>query len=246
MALVELDAREGRIAEALKLAAELTEKNADSAIGRILTGDVYMRSKQYDKAEAAYQEARTIEDTGVIALRLYNAGQAAGRTGDALARLQTWVDRNDNVSIRHVLASSYIANGRHDDAIRESEKLLKIDGDNPVLLNNLAWLYDVKGDARAVTLAEKALTKAPKSPEIMDTVGWILTRKGDANRGLELLQTAHQARPKQGDIAYHLAVALDRAGRTMEAKRTLRRIFKANIKFSEIKSARELLKKLGG
>jgi Flp pilus assembly protein TadD len=246
MALAELEARAGNIDGALKLAAGLSDKQPKSAAGPMLAGDAYMRAKDYDKATAHYTEAMKRENTGVLALRMFNAGRAAGRTTEALADLQKWVDGNGDIAVRHVLATNYIALGYQDEAVREGEKLMKVDGDNPVLLNNMAWLYDQKGDKRAVDLAKKALEKAPNSPEIMDTLGWLLTRRGDLERGLELLRKAHNTAPKQGDIAYHLAVALDKTGKTVEARRTLERILNARIDFSEAQNARDLLKKLGG
>jgi predicted Zn-dependent protease len=120
------------------------------------------------------------------------------------------------------------------------------DGSNPVLLNNLAWLYDQKGDAKAVELAEKALANAPNTPEVMDTAGWILTRRGHPQRGLKLLEQANKAAPKQGDIAYHYAFALHKAGKSQEAARLLERMLEAKIEFSEVENARKLLKQIRG
>jgi putative PEP-CTERM system TPR-repeat lipoprotein len=246
MALAELESRSGNLDEALKLATALSAAQPDSAVGPMLAGDAHVREKAYDKALAYYAEALKRENSGVLALRIFNARQAAGQTVKALSELQQWVDSNDDSAVRHVLTTNYIANGYHDEAIKEAEKLMKVDGANPILLNNLAWLYDQKGDDRAVALAEKALASAPNSPEIMDTLGWLVTRRGDIDRGVELLQAAHEAAPKQGDIAYHFAVALSKQGKTVEARRTLERILNARIDFSEAANARELLRKLGG
>ena len=169
-----------------------------------------------------------------------------GQTEKALQQLQQWVDRKRDAAVRNALASAYIVHGRYDAAIRESEILLTTEFNNPIVLNNLAWLYDQKGDARAIEIGEKALKQAPRSPEIMDTVGWILTRRGDLNRAVEILKNAHRAAPKQGDIAYHFAVALNKSGRAVEARRTLERILDARVKFSELANAQKLLEELGG
>lgn len=246
MALVELESREGNNQEALKLASRIQEKRPKSSIGPMLIGDIHLRAGEVDKAVASYRKAIVLEDTGPLAIRLFNARRRLGQTKDALVQMQAWVNSKNNIAVRHVLASNYISIGQFDDAIRESETLLKTDGENPVLLNNLAWLYDQKNDKRAVEIAERALAKAPKTPEIMDTVGWILTRKGDVKRAVELLQRAHEAAPKQGDIAYHLAYALHKTGKSKEAKRALQRILRAKVKFSELDNARKLLKQLGG
>lgn len=246
MALAELESRDGNLDAALKLAAQIGEKQPQSAIGAMLTGDVHMRSKQFDKALASYEKAVEKEDTGSLALRLFNARNSLGRKEEALQKLQQWVDRKDEAAVRQVLASAYIAGAHYDAAVRESEKLLIKNPRNPVVLNNLAWLYDQKNDARAVETAEKALQQSPETPEIMDTVGWIHTRHGNLKRGIEMLERAHLAAPKQGDIAYHFAFALNKAGKASEARRTLQRILNAQVKFSELANAKKLLKELGG
>lgn len=245
MALVELESREGNTQEALTLASQIEESRPKSSIGPMLTGDVQLRVGKFDEAISSYKKAIELEDTGSLAIRLFNARRRAGQTKSALTEMQAWVDNKNDVGVRHVLASNYISLGQYDNAIRESEKLLAVDGDNPVLLNNLAWLYDQKNDKRAVAVAERALSKAPKSSAVMDTVGWILVRKGDLKRGLELLQRAHNADPKQGDIAYHFAFALHKTGKFREAKRALQRILRAKLKFSELENARKLLKEIG-
>lgn len=245
-ALVEVESRAGNVEKALKIAAKIDQKSPKSAIGKMLAGDVYMRAKQYDKAVQFYDEALKREDTGAIAIRRYNAAQAAGPLDKALATLQGWVDNKDDSSVRHILASSYISNNKFDDAIRESERLLTKSAKNPVLLNNLAWLYSKKKDKRAVDYGERALKEAPKSPAVLDTLGWILYEQNQNDRAVKLLQDAHKAAPKQGDIAYHLAASLDKTGKAKEARRILERALKQSDKFSEAAAAKKLLKKLGG
>ena len=246
IALAELESRDGNVDAALELAAQIGEKQPQSSIGPMLTGDVHMRSKQYGKALASYEKAVEKEDTGILALRIFNARNSLGRTEAGLRKLQQWVDLKDDAPVRESLASAYIVHRHFDEAIRELEILLKIQSDNPALLNNLAWLYDQKGDRRALETAEKALKQSPESPEILDTVGWLLARRGDLKRGTEMLKNAHRAAPKQGDIAYHLAFALNKSGKATEARRTLERILDTRAKFSELANAQKLLKELGG
>lgn len=245
-ALVEIESRAGNVDTALKLAANVDEKSPKSAAGKMLAGDVYMRAKQYDKAVQAYEEAMKREDTGALAIRRYNAARLATTPEKALDGLQKWVNAKDDSGVRHILASSYISNEKYDDAIRESETLLAKDANNPVLLNNLAWLYSKKNDKRAIDFGERALKNAPRSPAVMDTLGWILFEQGQNDRAIKLLQDAHNAAPRQGDIAYHLAAALNKAGKTPEARRILERVLKETDKFSEAAKAKELLKQLGG
>lgn len=246
LALAELESQDGNVDAALQLAARVVEKQPQSSVGGMLTGDIYMRAGQFNKALASYEGAFAKEDTGTLALRMYTARNRLGRKEEGLRKLQQWVDQKDDAGVRLALVGAYIVHKRYASAIRESEKLLIKDPNNPVVLNNLAWLYDQKNDPRAVPTAEKALLQAPRSPEILDTLGWLLVRRGDLQRGTEMLAFAHRTVPKQGDIAYHLAVGLNKSGRTAEARRVLERIFDAQVKFSESARAQKLLKELGG
>lgn len=246
VALAKLEARTGKTDEALEIAEALQKRKPRSPVGFVLAGDVYLSMKRFGPALEAYRAGQERADTDTLALRKFNVQRLAGRENEAFSDLQTWVDGKDNSAVRFVLASAYINAKQYDNAIRETERLLKKDGSNPVLLNNLAWLYDQKGDEKALGLAEEAYEKAPKSAAIMDTLGWILVRKGRFEDGAKLLEKASELVPDQGDIAYHHAVALNKSGRTREARRKLRKLIGSGIKFSELKEAEALLKELGG
>ena len=246
IALIELETRDGKFNRAMKLATELKAKQKGSPVGDMLVGDVLMRHKKFDQALAAYQTGIAIAPSSALAIRRYKARSRAGHTDAALAELKSWVVAKKDRTGRHVLASAYISASRFDDAIRESEALLIGDDKNAVLLNNLAWLYQQKQDRRAVEYAERALAQAPKSPAVMDTLGWILLDTDDHARALDLLRKAKTLAPRHGDIHYHFAVALDRNGKSNEARRELQDLIDSQIKFSKIGKARKLLEKLRG
>ncbi|MBM3525750.1 MAG: PEP-CTERM system TPR-repeat protein PrsT, partial [Alphaproteobacteria bacterium] len=240
-ALVDIELREGREVPALRAATQLREAQPDSAAGDMLAGDIYLRSKKFNEAIQSYKVALRKENTNLLAIRLFNAQRDSGAAEEAFATLQRWVDAKNDRQARHVLASAYIAAGRNDDGVRESERLLANEPDNPLLLNNLAWLYQLKGDGRAQDYGEKALAKAPEAPAIMDTLGWILVQKGDTARGLELLKKAVSLAPDQGDIRYHYAVAMHKSGDTGGARAELNRLLNSGVRFSHAEEARKLL-----
>lgn len=247
IALVELESSEKNFDEALRLAAELKTLQPKSHYGDLLTGDVLMRQQKFKEAAASYTAAMAKSDVATLAIRRFNANRQSGNADAALKELQGWVDKKDDRGARHVLASAYLSAKKNDDAIRESEKLLAKEPANPVLLNNLAWLYQQKNDKRALEYGEKALKAAPKSAAVLDTLAWILVEQDhDPKRGVELLRKAHEIAPKQGDIHYHLAVGLHKTGQTKEAKRSLERLIGSGAKFQSLEDAKALLKKLGG
>ena len=243
IALVELESSEKNYDEAIALATELKTSQPDSHYGDLLIGDVLMRQQKFADAAKAYEDAMKKSDIATLAIRRFNANRQAGSTDTALAQLQSWVDEKDDRGARHVLASAYLSAEKHDGAIRESEKLLAKEPENPVLLNNLAWLYQQRNDKRAQEYAEKAYKVALKSAAVIDTLGWILVeQKIDNERGVKLLREAHEIAPTQGDIHYHLAVGLHQAGNDREAKRNLERLIGSGVEFPSKEDAKALLK----
>lgn len=246
VALGRLELRAGNEPEALKIAETLSTRFPNLAAGRMLAGDIFIGVKKYAEALAAYQAAVAKDDSAASVLRRYVARGRLGQTDVGLAEMQGWVDRKNDRRVRHILATSYIGAKRNDDALRETNRLVKAEPNNAIVLNNLAWLLDQKGDPRAIEVAERALKRAPNAAAIKDTLGWILANRGQAERGVKLLQQAYEAAPKLGDIGYHYAATLNKRGRADEARRVLRKILAAKVKFPESENAQKLLDEIGG
>ena len=138
------------------------------------------------------------------------------------------------------------ASGRNDEAITEHEKLLAEQPNDPLLLNDLAWLYLTVGDKRALPTAQEAHRLAPDLATVDDTLGWVLVQQGDAEGGLKFLEQATTppsvATP---GMKYRLAVAFDRLGRQPEARKVLDEALASGTSFAEAKDAQALRAKLG-
>ena len=98
--------------------------------------------------------------------------------------------------------------------------------------------------AKARELAERTVAAAPRSPSIDDTLGWILLAQGDADKAITYLSAASVSAPSNPDIQYHLAVALNRVGRTADAQATLETLLGSGAAFSEKAEAEKLLHEL--
>jgi uncharacterized protein (TIGR03790 family) len=147
---------------------------------------------------------------------------------------------------QHLLAGKYEAAGRHDEAIERYRKIVEVNPNDALALNNLAYsLATRKGTlAEARELAERAYRLSPKVPAIADTFGWILFMSGDMRRSLDLLTAAAAMAPRNGPIGLHLVEVLLTAGRTDEARRQFERLKAANPRAVETDEARALEKKL--
>ena len=68
--------------------------------------------------------------------------------------------------------------------------------------------------------------------------------QGEAEKALTYLSAANLSAPKNPDIQYHLAVALNRLGRTADARATLETLLGSGVTFSDRGEAERLLQQL--
>jgi putative PEP-CTERM system TPR-repeat lipoprotein len=212
------------------VSAELLEKAGRSAEAVMLL----------EKAVAA----RPSEDNLIAGLsRLYTRTGELGKA-EAVLNSRLKMDPKDLV-IRSTLASIYLEQKRYDNAIDEYTRITAERPADAAALNNLAWLYQQKGDlAKARALAERATAASPRAPQIDDTLGWILLAQGDAQKALTYLSAASLSAPGNPDIQYHLAVALHRVGRQADAQATLETLLGSGASFSDKAEAEKLLQEL--
>ena len=116
---------------------------------------------------------------------------------------------------------------------------------DPIALNNLAWLYQRQRDLpKARELAERAFAAGPAAPQIDDTLGWILLAQGETERAVTYLTAANSAAPRNPNIQYHLAVALQRVGRSADAQAMLETLLGSGVSFTDKAEAEKPLRDL--
>ncbi|MCB2108582.1 MAG: PEP-CTERM system TPR-repeat protein PrsT [Rhodobacteraceae bacterium] len=235
------------IEAALDMAQRMVNERPDSLTRLVVYGDLQGVAASNEAALATYRRAWDKAQNPALLQRLYAAYTRLNRGEEGLAMLKDWVAKNPNdFDTRFLITSHYINTGDYDAAIRETEGMDGALPDNPVLLNNLAWLYGEKDNPRAFEIAEKAFRLAPQTADIVDTLGWLNWTKGDKDRGLELLKTAHELQPQRPEIGYHYAQALKARGDNATAKDVLQKSLQNGTRFAEREQAEELLKELGG
>ena len=117
------------------------------------------------------------------------------KTNDVVARTQVGIlqDRLKNFS-----------------AARDAyEKVLALDANSSIALNNLAYLYSEHfADLdKAYQLAEKARRLRPNDPSTADTLGWILFKRGEYSRALGIIDESAAKLPTNPEIQFHLGMA---------------------------------------
>jgi putative PEP-CTERM system TPR-repeat lipoprotein len=243
LAQVELAMAQGSTDQALVLARQLQKTEPKLAVGFLLEGDILVAQKKLEQAVRPYEQAFAIAKSPQMLIKLAAAMKAAGKTKDADAKLAQWQSEHPAESlVATYVGESYLANKQYKAAIEQFEAILKIQPENPMVLNNLAWVYQEQKDPRALETAERALKFAPDSAAVMDTLGWLLVQQGNVARGLPLLQKAVAQQPSAPELRYHLAFALNKSGDKKTARQELDKLLSDNKPFPQIDEAKALLK----
>jgi len=230
------------IAAAQRLAATLPEQPAAQA----LEGDYLISIKRPADAKVAYQKAFAAHPSLILAERLSAGDIRDGKVADADKVLTKWAaDHPDDIPAKFAVAN--FALGQKDWARAKTlyEGLLtKERSGDPLILNNLAVIYQRDNDPRALEYAQRAHAVAPQNTAITDTLGWIMVQKGDAANGVKFLQLAANAAPNSPDIQYHYAAALGATGKKGDAADLLKKALADGKDFEGKKDAQALLDKL--
>ena len=241
-ALVNLDYETRGVDAALETARAFAEIQPVASAWQV--ADVLVRARRLPEAIESLVAAQQRHPAPALVFRIAQLEAMAGDRARGEALMETWIkDHPDDSMVGLELAEFYAAEGKSDDAASAYEHALMQAPNNPVALNNLAWIYLRKSDPRAHDAAERAYNLAP-SPQTADTLGWSLVRAGDAPAGLPFLRDAGSAAPDEPAIQYHLAAALKATGETQAARQVLERILKPDAAFEGAEDARRLFAEL--
>ena len=244
--LFQLEAGSKHLDAARVVVARLQKAHPARALGDLASGQLAAANGDHAAAVQAFAVAFDKQPSTAILIQLVSALHAAGDLSGAQQRLTHWLSTHpDDVAVRGNLGGLALEGGQFALAQTQFEALLKTAPDNPIALNNLAWLYQRAGDPRALGLAERAQTALPDSAEAADTLGWILVQARQLQRGLKLLERAHRNASAQPSIAYHYAYALVEAGDLAPAREILQRFLATPDKFDEREKAELLQQKVG-
>jgi putative PEP-CTERM system TPR-repeat lipoprotein len=211
-----------------------------------LEGDLAVAQGRYKDALGLYEKAAANGGDSALAIARYRAGMLAG-VAQPQKPLEDWLQRQPNdVAAITLLAERRQQMGDIAAAIALYERAVAAAPGNVMALNNLAGLYQLRKDPRALATAERALAAAPDNAAVKDTVGWLLVEKGEIDKGLPLLREAAKALPDLPEVQYHFGVALARKGEAAEARRILQGVVDSKAPAEVVTGAKRELARIGG
>jgi Flp pilus assembly protein TadD len=220
MGIVETNMAQNKTEEALKI-LQLESDKAPNRLDLLLAmGNTAVRAGKFDLAVQTFNKVLAGLDKGSkaqgdIYLRI---GETYRRKGDLNSSVQALQKARetmpDNIVVLSTLALVLDGAGRRPEAKQVYEATLKLDPNNAVALNNLAFLLaESNGDLDdALTKAQRAKQLLPNLYEISDTLGWIYLKKNLADQAIDVFKDLVVKQPNHSTYHYHLGMAYAQTG----------------------------------
>jgi Flp pilus assembly protein TadD len=171
--------------------------------------------------------------------------QSVGDVKGAITQLQRWLKKNPNdVEVREQLAQIYGGENQAEDVIYQCREILKVEPDNIVALNNLAWHLTDVDPKQALSYAKRAVELSPESSSILDTLAMAQLKNNDIKEARKSIDRALAASPKSPDIRFHEAQIRAAEGDKNGAVVALNSLLNKEEEFLEREDAKAFLKAL--
>jgi len=186
------------------------------------------RLGQFDSARKIYEGLLASQPKDVQALAgLVSVLARSGRTDEAHARLVRAEKELNVPAVRALLLSSYLREGKPDEALGLARALVEAEPANPslrILLAELLWRGGKLAEARVAF--DEALKLAPDHVPAYRR-GLLDLQEGNAQAALDLFREGRQRLPQHLRLSINLAVALQAAGQASEAIKVLEQVLGA-------------------
>jgi predicted Zn-dependent protease len=243
--VVETLASENRLNEAIAEVDKSVRAEPERRDLKLTRANLLVRAQRYDEAIALYQELIQKEpNDGDLLFRLAETYRLKGDLNMAMEffRKSSQAAPNDTLSLLQ-LSLLMEGTGQSERAKPIYEKILGLQNDHPVALNNLAYIKAQEGNDLdgALTMAQRARQKMPESTAIADTLGWIYIKKNMTEDAVRVFSDLTQKEPKNPMFHYHYGMALLQKGDKPSAKRELEAAMKNNPSKNAADKIREML-----
>jgi len=217
------------------------------SLGLLMEGKVYRLSDKIKLALETYQLAFLLQTDAGLAVKIADLmTMQSGKVNNAIVFLQKQVDNPlfDNFPVLLRLAELNTIKKDYQKAITYYQQLLNKNPETPLIINNLAWIYMLLDDPRAILLAEKAYKIQAEQINIADTYAAVLLKNKKVEQAIIVLNKAEKQSPDNNTIQFHLAEAYALQDKKLQSISILEKITAENESFPEKRSAQKLLQQL--
>lgn len=242
---------DGQIEKSVQVVRDEAQKNPDRVDLAHELGNAQASAGQFPAAIATYQALLArFKDPKQQSALLVQIAQAYRFEGDVQHSVEAFEKSRQGVPENAVtlrdLGMLYEELNRKDLAKQYYEKALKIRSDDPLALNNLAYLLaENNGDLNeALSYAQRAKQKLPTFTEITDTLGWIYMKKNLTDSAIDSFKTLVVQAPQNPTYHYHYAMALNQKGDREAARKECQAALADKPNKAQEDQIRQLMSKL--
>jgi tetratricopeptide (TPR) repeat protein len=254
MGMVETEMAENHPDQAMQLLQTESAKTPNRTDFLLALGNTAVRAGRYDEAIAYFEKVTASLPKGSKAQGdlFLREGETYRRKADltnsiiALQKAREILPENSQVL--STLALVLDAAGRWSEARQAYEVVIKLQPNNGVALNNLAFLLSEHGGDLddALTKAQRAKQMLPDLNEVSDTLGWIYLKKNLTDNALDIFKELANKVPGNAVFRYHLGMAYSQKGDKTRALKELQEALKHNPAKGDHDRIQELITRLGG
>jgi tetratricopeptide (TPR) repeat protein len=251
MGMVETDMAENKPDEAIRILEAEAAKAPNRLDVQLALGNTEVRAGRYDLALGYFQRVldgldKNAKMRGDVYMRI---GETYRRKGDLANSINALQEGRkflpDSPVILQTLAVVLDAAGRYSEAKQVYLATIKLDPNNAISLNNLAFLMaENNGDLdQALTMAQRAKQLLPNLPEVSDTLGSIYLRKNLNGDAVDIFKNLVTKVPTSSTYHYHLGKAYFQEGDKPRAANQLQMALKYSPAANEKSQIQDLLLK---
>jgi len=247
--LVECYMAQNQPAQALDLIQKEASKNPGRDDLALALGNIAARTGKNDVAIHQFEAlvAKRPNDA-LLHTRLGEIYRRAGRLDLSAGHFRKAIQiAPDQPSAKLLLAMQLDEQGQRQEARQLYEQLLKMQPNNVVVLNNLAYIMAESGTEldQALTLAQRAKQAQPEEINVADTLGWIYIKKNLSDSAINIYKDLIRRQPQRSTFHYHMGMALFQKGDRTQAKQALLTALRNKPAKEEEAKIRELLGRIG-
>ncbi|MHB1198051.1 MAG: XrtA/PEP-CTERM system TPR-repeat protein PrsT [Polaromonas sp.] len=242
-ALIALDLDGEKLQDALAMARTVQQQRPKEAVGYVFEGDINASQKNWNGAATAYRAGLKQVNSSELAIKLHSVLLVSGKGAEAGKFLASWQkDNPKDAAFLLYLGDSAIARKDYGSAEKSYLAVIRLQPNNALAYNNLAWVSAKLNRDDAIGYAEKANALAPNQPALMDTLAMLLSDKGDYAKAAELQNKALALQPLNAAFKLNLAKIHIKGGNKDLARKELDELSKLGDKFPAQAEVATLLK----
>ncbi len=230
--LISLEMAANRPQAAMAIAKSIQAVPGREAVGALLLGKIEEAQKHWAAAAAAYRTGLQKAPNTELAINLHAALVSGAQPAEANQFEGSWLKGHpDDASFLQYLGDRALAQSQLTKGESHYLSVIRLQPENAVAFNNLAWVSAQLKKPEALGYAEKANALKPDQPAFMDTWAMILLKADQVGKAIEIEKRAVALQPSHPTFRMNLARLYLQAGDKPNAKIELDTLAKLGDKF---------------